>query len=347
MPAKTSQHPRGGILPVAAQDTVETADGFLGAGFRQNRRATEQCVNVIRVKPQHGLKVWQRFFRITEIAVSAGAVEQSRHKPRSQPNGLRIRLDRQRRFTARSLCGSQCPPGVIPVRPDANGGCEVRDRLARVFQRRMTQPAQIPCFAEFRVERNRPAQDLNCLRVSPEFPMLQGNSRQRNGLLFLVRAADNQCHRDDQQNQDGEQRSGDQKRDPAMSVERCSESGSFATGRIKTMMTCVEARPLHSPFHHETLVGKLHTAMERTAGENRLIAGIVIRRITLRFDSKIRVAFDRHALREPYGLPDLTVPTVGSRMCPPCLEIAQSAISENLLRSCHGDENRETLSAGA
>ena len=79
---------------------------------------------------------------------------------------------------------------------------------------------------------------------------------------------------------------------------------------------------------------------------NRLIAGIVIRRISLRFDSKIRVAFDRHALREPYGLPELTVLTAIGRVSPPRLEIAQSAAPENLLRSSRGDENLAPMPPG-
>ena len=60
----------------------------------------------------------------------------------------------------------------------------------------------------------------------------------------------------------------------------------------------------------------------------------------------IRVAFDRHALREPYGLPELTVPTAIGRVFPPSFEIAQSAAPENLLRSSRGDENLTPMPPG-
>ena len=112
------------------------------------------------------------------------------------------------------------------------------------------------------------------------------------------------------------------------------------------MMTGVEARPLHSPFHQLILAGKRHAAAQQTARENCLIEGIVIRRITLRFDSMISVAFDRHVLREPYGLPELTVLSAFGRVTPPRLEIAQSAAPENLLRSSRGDENLASMPPG-
>ncbi len=112
------------------------------------------------------------------------------------------------------------------------------------------------------------------------------------------------------------------------------------------MMTGVEARPLHSPFHQLILAGKRHAAAQRTARENCLIEGIVIRRITLRFDSKIRVAFDRHVLREPYGFPELTGPTTSGRVSPPVLEITQSAAPENLLSMRRDRENPAMLTLG-